>query len=163
MGGRGQFACDFVGITIQLRYNVVVGRVEAKREMLTRFASHWEWELGLFSDFAIDVDDLELLQAIIIDACNELRLSPDRQDLVARIVDLRSRGHSEQAILETLRVEFGNPIGRRRRHTAVSPETGKNDTRRIRFPSSRSSTQTTRKGHPGPGNPSAIACGTGRG
>jgi hypothetical protein len=63
--------------------------------------------LGLLSDFAIDVDDLELLQAIIADACNELKISPDHQGFVARVVDLHSQGRSQKAILESLRVEFG--------------------------------------------------------
>lgn len=64
------------------------------------------WELGLLSDFAIDIDDLEFLQAILVDACSELKISPDHQGFVTRIVDLRSQGHSREEILQSLRVEF---------------------------------------------------------
>ncbi|MBY3168175.1 hypothetical protein [Rhizobium laguerreae] len=49
------------------------------------------WELGQLSDFAIDGDDIEFLQAIIVDACNELKISPDHQGFVTRVVDLRSK------------------------------------------------------------------------
>ncbi|WP_155257583.1 hypothetical protein [Rhizobium leguminosarum] len=37
------------------------------------------WELGLLSDFAIDIEDLEFIEAILVDACNELKISPDHQ------------------------------------------------------------------------------------
>ncbi|WP_165447950.1 MULTISPECIES: hypothetical protein [Rhizobium] len=67
--------------------------------------------MGLLSDFAIDVDDLELLQAIITDACDELKVSPDDQGFVARIVTLHLEGHTRKEILERLRVEFGNSLG----------------------------------------------------
>ncbi|MFA1624533.1 hypothetical protein ACDY96_17390 [Rhizobium mongolense] len=69
--------------------------------------------MGLLSDFAIDVDELELLQAIITDACNKLKISPDHQGFVTRVVDLHSQGHSQKAILESLRVEFGKSLNRR--------------------------------------------------
>jgi hypothetical protein len=68
------------------------------------------WELGLLSDFAIDVDDLDLLQAIITDASNKLKISPDHQGFVTRVVDLRSQGHSHKEILEYLRAEFGKSL-----------------------------------------------------
>lgn len=73
---------------------------------MTLSASVCGGELGLLSDFAIDVDDLELLQAIIIDASNELQISPDYQGFVARIVDLHSQGQSREEILEILQVDF---------------------------------------------------------
>ena len=63
-------------------------------------------ELGLLSDFAIDVEDLEFLEAILVDACNELKISPDHQGVVARVVDLRSQGHSREEIFRILKVEF---------------------------------------------------------
>lgn len=71
----------------------------------------------MLSDFAIDVDDLEQLQAIIIDASNELQISPDYQGFVARIVDLHSQGQSRKEILEILRVEFEKPRGHGQRHS----------------------------------------------
>lgn len=66
--------------------------------------------MGLLSDLAIDLDDLESLQAIIVDACNELKISPDHQGFVARVVDLHSQGHSREEILRSLRVEFARPM-----------------------------------------------------
>ncbi|QND13774.1 hypothetical protein HB775_07685 [Rhizobium leguminosarum bv. trifolii] len=62
--------------------------------------------MGLLSDFAIDIDDLEVLQTIVVDACNELKISPDHQGFVARVVDLRSQGRAREEILQSLRVEF---------------------------------------------------------
>ncbi|NEK19905.1 hypothetical protein [Rhizobium leguminosarum] len=78
--------------------------------------------MGLLSDFAIDVDDLEFLQAIIIDACNELKISPDHRGFVARVVDLHSEGHSREEILRSLRVEFASPLGRRQKHIPLIHE-----------------------------------------
>ncbi|PKA43222.1 hypothetical protein CWR43_14350 [Rhizobium sullae] len=75
--------------------------------------------MGLFSDFAIDVDDLELLQAIITDACCALKISPDHQGLVARVVDLHSQGLARKEILEGLRVEFGKSLADGIGRTAV--------------------------------------------
>ncbi|UWU12773.1 hypothetical protein N2599_11360 [Rhizobium sullae] len=66
--------------------------------------------MGLFSDFAIDLDDLELLQGIITDACQELKISPDQRGFIARVVDLHSQGRSRKEILERLRVEFGKSL-----------------------------------------------------
>ena len=76
-------------------------------------------ELGLLSDFAIDIDDLEFLQAILVDACNELKITPDHQGFVARVVDLRSQGHSREEILQSLRVEFARLPDRG--HAAIDP------------------------------------------
>ncbi|MDE8762582.1 hypothetical protein PZB21_25755 [Rhizobium sp. CBK13] len=64
--------------------------------------------MGLLSDFAIDVEDLEFLEAILADACNELKISPDHHGFVTRVVDLRSQGHSREEIFRTLRVEFAS-------------------------------------------------------
>ncbi|MBB2801533.1 UNVERIFIED_ORG: hypothetical protein GGE36_004593 [Rhizobium etli] len=70
-----------------------------------------ECEVGLLSDIAIDIDDLDLLEAIIADACNELRVSPDH-GLVTRVVDLHSQGQSQSKIMEALLAEFGNSPAR---------------------------------------------------
>ncbi|WP_280953223.1 hypothetical protein [Rhizobium sp. L43] len=37
--------------------------------------------MGLFSDFAVNLDDFETLQSIITDACNELKIPPITQAL----------------------------------------------------------------------------------
>lgn len=79
------------------------------------------WELGLLSDFAIDLKDLEFLEAILVAACNELKISPDHQGFVTRVVDLRSQGHSREEILRTLRVEFASLADRRQDRAAIDP------------------------------------------
>ena len=78
--------------------------------------------MGPLSDLAIDLDDLESLQAIIVDACNELKISPDHQGFVARVVDLHSQGHSREEILRSLRMEFARPHDHRQKHTSFNPE-----------------------------------------
>ncbi len=71
----------------------------------------------MLSDFAIEIDDLDFLQAVVTDVRNEPKLSPDHRRFVARIVDLRSQGHSREEILEILRVEFEKPRGHGQRHS----------------------------------------------
>ncbi|WP_176536232.1 hypothetical protein [Rhizobium sp. L9] len=66
--------------------------------------------MGLLSDFAIDIEDVEFLEAILVDACNELKISPDHQGFVTRVVDLRSQGHSREEILQCLWVEFASHL-----------------------------------------------------
>lgn len=79
------------------------------------------WELGLLSDFAINIDDLEFLQEILVDACNELKIPPDHQGFVARVVDLRFQGHSREEILRSLRAEFASLPDRGQKHAAINP------------------------------------------
>jgi hypothetical protein len=75
--------------------------------------------LGLLSDFAIDIEDVEFLEAILVDACNELKISPDHQGFVTRVVHLRSQGQSREEILQCLRVELASHADRG--HTAIDP------------------------------------------
>jgi len=101
---------------MQSRYHGSVGRVEPIGNDDVLCLCLRGWELGLLSDFVIDVDDLELLQAIITDACGELRVSPDHQEFVARIVSLHSQGHTRKEILKRLRMEFGKRPRRGRKY-----------------------------------------------
>ncbi|MBB4571291.1 hypothetical protein GGE67_006127 [Rhizobium leucaenae] len=62
--------------------------------------------MGLFSDFALNLDDVETLRSIITDACDELKIPHDHAGLVARVLDLHAEGRSRHEIIKILRTEF---------------------------------------------------------
>lgn len=65
--------------------------------------------MGLLSDFAINLDDLETLPSIITDTCNELKIPHDDGRVVARVMDLHAQGRTRQEIIEILRASFAAP------------------------------------------------------
>ena len=67
--------------------------------------------MGLFSDFALDLDDVETLRSIITDACDALKIPYDHAGLAARVTDLYAEGRPRHEIIEVLRTEvciYGN-------------------------------------------------------
>ncbi|MBX4967844.1 hypothetical protein [Rhizobium binae] len=78
-------------------------------------------DLGPFYDFAIDIEHLEFLEAILVETCNELKVSPEQQGFGTRVADMRSHGHSREEILRTLRVEFASLADRRQDHASIDP------------------------------------------